>query len=104
MGSNREGQFREFLEPAIITLKRPGSSTRRISCPWKPIGLWHMERSCVHHNHVPSTNMAGHPSSRRLTKQEKHTVNKTLAAGFPALQTVMSLRQENHIKGLIDGM
>ncbi|BBM98273.1 hypothetical protein Mp_1g12150 [Marchantia polymorpha subsp. ruderalis] len=58
-------------------------------------GIWQMKLSCSQHNHDPSTTIARHPSSRRLTKEVQHTVNKSLAAGVPARPILTSLRQHD---------
>ncbi|KAI9895718.1 hypothetical protein PsorP6_019371 [Peronosclerospora sorghi] len=70
-------------------------------CPWKCLrnqrkdGLWTLSVLCDQHNHDPATELAGHPSVRRLTEDNEALVYKMTAAGVPTRQILTALRRED---------
>lgn len=58
-------------------------------------GLWKVEIISLFHNHDPSTDMVGHPYSRRFTKEEALQVEQMSKADIKPRQILSSLRQNN---------
>ncbi|XP_058185926.1 PKS-NRPS hybrid synthetase cheA-like [Rhododendron vialii] len=58
-------------------------------------GFWVLEVKNSSHNHEPSSDMSGHPSCRRLSKEEIMSIEKMTRSGVPPRQILSSLRQGN---------
>ncbi|GJW53037.1 protein FAR1-related sequence 5 [Tanacetum coccineum] len=58
-------------------------------------GTWVFKIHNLEHNHEPSTDMSGHPSFRRLPKEDAQTVKNMTLFGIPPRQIISSLRQKS---------
>ncbi|KAI9916335.1 hypothetical protein PsorP6_017976 [Peronosclerospora sorghi] len=101
LGCDRGGDYRK-RDSLTVEQRERKSGTRLIGCAWKAVGKrrqrdgqWTFEVTCGEHNHEASMDMAGYPSSRRLTAEAAQTTNELLAAGVPPRQIVTTLRQQH---------
>nr|XP_011457306.1 PREDICTED: protein FAR-RED ELONGATED HYPOCOTYL 3-like [Fragaria vesca subsp. vesca] len=98
IGCDRGGSYRTSLH---LRRRKKNSASRLIDCPFKIVGrstaegLWKVEIISLFHNHDPSIDMAGHPYSRRFTKEEAIQVEQMSKAGIKPRQILFSLRQNN---------
>ncbi|KAK9681505.1 hypothetical protein RND81_10G007300 [Saponaria officinalis] len=82
-------------------LDKKTSSSRLINCPFAirgkktTEGYWLLELRNNSHNHAPSEDMSGHPSSRCLTQEEILDIEKMSMTGIELGQILSSLREKN---------
>ncbi|XP_021840674.2 protein FAR1-RELATED SEQUENCE 5-like [Spinacia oleracea] len=96
---DRGGNYRNKGKIPIENRKRV-TCTRLINCPFQIEGklkgyFWSLQIKNNNHNHDPSDDMSGHPSSRCLTKEEIADIEKQSMAGIQPRQIISSLRQKN---------
>ncbi|KAF7150704.1 hypothetical protein RHSIM_Rhsim02G0175500 [Rhododendron simsii] len=58
-------------------------------------GFWVLEVKNGSHNHEPSSDMVGHPSFRRFSKEEIMTIEELTRSGVPPRQILSLLRLRN---------
>ncbi|PWA49219.1 hypothetical protein CTI12_AA483420 [Artemisia annua] len=81
--------------------RKKSTGSRLTNCPFQisgkkgSDGLWVLSPINLTHNHEPTTDMSGHPSSRRLPPEDVQTVKHMTLSGIPPRQIISSLRQQN---------
>jgi len=58
-------------------------------------GFWVLEVKNSSHNHELSSDMSGHPSCHRFSKEEVLSTEEMMRSGIPPHQILPSLRQRN---------
>ncbi|KAG5542566.1 hypothetical protein RHGRI_022185 [Rhododendron griersonianum] len=100
LGCDRGGCYRNKWHVPMERRQR-NTATRLINCPFEirckrlDDRLWVLEVKNGSHNHEPSSDMAGHPSFRRFSKEEIMTIEELTRSGVPPRQILSSLRLRN---------
>ncbi|KAG5536356.1 hypothetical protein RHGRI_023956 [Rhododendron griersonianum] len=100
LGCDRGGCYRNKWHVPMERRQR-NTATRLINCPFEirckrlDDGFWVLEVKNGSHNHEPSSDMAGHPSFRRFSKEEIMTIEELTRSGVPPRQILSSLRLRN---------
>ncbi|KAH7835109.1 hypothetical protein Vadar_022945 [Vaccinium darrowii] len=100
IGCDREGRYRNKWQVPVERRQRK-TATLLIGCPFEiqskrhADGIWVLEVKNNTHNHEPSSDMSGHLSCRRLSREEIMSIKEMTRSGVSPRQILSSLRQRN---------
>ncbi|XP_058774718.1 uncharacterized protein LOC131648990 [Vicia villosa] len=81
-------------------LKHDDTGSRKCACPFKLHvtrridGLWHFSMICGVHNHTLETNLYGHPSACRLSREEENVISKLSTIKVAPRNILTDLKQK----------